>query len=69
MMRQNFLYGLQFNFQLTLAYSCHYIKQRKAKRFFLLRIKQSFIKSLSTYDIFNACIKKFVILVCQNHLS
>lgn len=63
-MRQNFAY-----LQLKLAYYSHYIKERQAKRIVLLRIKQSFIKSLSTYDIFNACIKKFVILVCQNHLS
>ena len=45
-MRQNFLYRLRFYLQLTLAYSCHYIKERKAKRIFLLRMKQRFIKSL-----------------------
>ena len=48
MMRQNFPYRLQFNFELTLAYSCHYIKKRKAKRIFLLRMKQKFIKSFSS---------------------
>ena len=35
MMRQNFPYGLQFYLQLILAYSCHYIKERKLKGFFI----------------------------------
>ena len=34
--------------QLALAYSCHYIKERKVKRIFLLRMKQRFIKSFTS---------------------
>ena len=48
MMPQNFPYRLQFYLQLTLAYSCHYIKERKAKKILLLRMKQRFIKSFSS---------------------
>ena len=66
LMRQNFLYCLQFNFQLTLAYSCHYIKERKTKRIFLLRMKQRFIIPLSSSDKFNFCIKNVCISVRIN---
>ena len=47
-MLQNFLYHFQFYFQLRITYSRHYIKQRKTISIFLLRMKQKFIKSLSS---------------------
>ena len=64
MILQNIPYRLQFYFQLTLAYSCHYLKEGKAKGIFLLRMKQRFMKSFSSYDIFNECIKNLCITVC-----
>ena len=36
-MWKNVPYWLQFNFQLTLAYFPHYIKERKAKRILMNR--------------------------------
>ena len=35
MIRQNFPYRLQFNFELTLTYSCHYIRKEKPKDFLI----------------------------------
>ena len=46
MIRQNFRF--QVYLQLALAYFCHYIRERKAKGIFLLRMKQTFIKSFSS---------------------
>ena len=53
MMRQNFLYRLQFYIQLTFAYSCHCIKKRTAKRIFLFKMKQRFIKSFLVAKIYS----------------
>ena len=39
MIWQTFPYHLQFYLQVRLAYSCHYIKERKFKRFSYLRMK------------------------------
>ena len=64
-MQQNTPYLLSFYLQLRLTYSCHYIKDRKTNRIFLLRMKERFIKPFSSSDIFTGCIKNLCI-VCAS---
>ena len=63
MLRQNFPYRLQFYLHLTLAYSCHYIKQRKNKRIFWLRMKQN-SSNLLVVKIYSMAALGICVLVC-----
>ena len=51
---------------LRLTYSGHYIKERKTNKIFLVRMKRRFIKSFSSEDIFNGCIKNLCFSVRIN---
>ena len=62
-MRQNFPHCLQFYLQLILAYSCHYIKERKAKRIFLLRMKQR-LSNLLVVKIYSMVLIRICLLRC-----